>query len=290
MTATPRFLFGLVALGLGWGAVSAADDWESLFNGRDLTGWDSYLGAPYDVALKRYEGDPIGLNQDPHNVFTVVKVNGQPSLRISGQDFGGIASVREFENYHLRLQFKWGTLKHPPRTEVVRDSGVLYHSVGGPASGSRFWMTSQEFQVQEGDCGDYWRVGADIALSIRAREETGPDGKLQYHYDPVGKLVTFDLDNPGPRSCKKSPDAEKPSGEWNTLDLYCYGTSAMHVMNGVVVMILHDSKLTDGQGGYVPHSKGKLQIQSEGAEIFYREIKIRLIDRLPDLQVAGSLP
>lgn len=102
-----RFLTVLVALGLGWLSVAAADGWEPLFNGRDLTGWDSYLGAPYEVTSKRYEGNPIGLNRDPHNVFTVVQIDGQPALRISGQDFG-IASVGAFENYHLRLQFKWG--------------------------------------------------------------------------------------------------------------------------------------------------------------------------------------
>jgi hypothetical protein len=35
------------------------------------------------------------------------------------------------------------------------------------------------------------------------------------------------------------------------------------------------------EGQELPLTKGKIQIQSEGAEVFYKKIKIQAIDRLP---------
>ena len=55
----------------------------------------------------------------------------------------------------------------------------------------------------------------------------------------------------------------------------------VHVVNGVVTMILQNSRhMVNGQE--IPLTKGKIQIQSESAEVFYRAIKIRSIDQMPD--------
>ena len=52
-------------------------------------------------------------------------------------------------------------------------------------------------------------------------------------------------------------------------------------MNGHVVMILRNSRyVTDGKS--VPLIKGKIQIQSEAAEVFYKDIRIKAISKLPD--------
>ena len=82
------------------------------------------------------------------------------------------------------------------------------------------------------------------------------------------------------RHCIKYPDAEKPSGEWNTVDLYCFGSTSVHVMNGKVVMILNNSRQIV-QDKEIPLTKGKIQIQSEGSEVYYSDIKICSIDKIP---------
>ena len=64
----------------------AQEGWTSLFNGKDLFGWDTWLGKPLKA------NDPIGLNKDPRNVYTVVDVDGQPAIRISGEIFGAITA------------------------------------------------------------------------------------------------------------------------------------------------------------------------------------------------------
>lgn len=73
---------------------------------------------------------PIGLNIDPSKVFSVVKMDDENVIRISGENFGGISTIREFENYHLQLQFRWGQLKWPSRKNAKKDSGLMYHAVG----------------------------------------------------------------------------------------------------------------------------------------------------------------
>src|SRR5688572_3606276 len=101
----------------------------SLFNGKNLDGWDTYVGPTYDSVKKEFSGEPAGLNKDPLGVFTVVKEDGKPAIRVSGENFGGLSTQKEFGNYHLRLEFKWGKLKWAPKKNAKRDSGLLYHAV-----------------------------------------------------------------------------------------------------------------------------------------------------------------
>jgi hypothetical protein len=101
-----------------------------------------------------------------------------------------------------------------------------------------------------------------------------------YVYSLGGVMTTFREGGPHGRRCIKNSDAEKPSGEWNVLDLYCHGDTSVHVVNGKPVMVLyHQKQMENGQS--LPLTSGKIQIQSEGAEIFLKGIKIQPISQLP---------
>lgn len=102
-------------------------------------------------------------------------------------------------------------------------------------------MRSQEFQIQEGDCGDYWGVAGGV-FDIPARKTS--DGK--YIFDQKASRLTFSTASANGRHCIKDPDAEKPSGEWNVLEVYCFGDTAIHRMNGKVNMVLYRSRQIDG--------------------------------------------
>lgn len=261
----------------------STNEWTFLFDGTDLENWDTYLGPPIKEGVSsedRSEQLALGLNNDTLGVFTIVELDGERVLRISGENWGGISTTREFENYHLQLEFRWGEQKWYPRDKPSdkRDSGLLYHAVGEHGEGDGFWLKSQEFQIQEGDAGDYWGVAgafADIHASLIQDSV--------YQYNPKGPLLTFRENNGVGRYCKKFLDAEKPTGEWNTIDLYNLNGSSWHVVNGVLNMILQNSKQVD-DGEVIPLTKGKIQLQSESAEIFYRNIKIRELDQLPNIR------
>lgn len=256
--------------------------WQNLLNNKDLSGWDTYIGPPFPPEGEDRKGiPPVGLNKDPKQVFSMVTEDGTQALRISGEQFGGISTTEQFENYHLQVQFKWGKLKWHPRKNAKMDSGILYHANGEHGADGGFWMQSQEFQVQQGDCGDYWGVaGAIFDIPAKKHNEN-------WIYDAKGELLTFEDKTSVGRHCIKAPDAEKPDGEWNTLDLYCYGDTAVHVMNGKVVMVLYNSRHLYNNK-MTPLTKGKIQIQSEGAEVFYRNIRIRPITEIPAKLLAAS--
>src|SRR5207247_8180006 len=77
----------------------------------------------------------------------------------------------------------------------------------------------------------------------------------------------------------KSETNEK-EGDWNTIEVLTVGTTSVHVVNGKVVMVLTNSRQKVGDKE-VPLTRGKLQIQSEGAEVYYRNIEVRPIAEIP---------
>jgi hypothetical protein len=199
-------------------------DMKPLFNGKDLKGWYSFLKTK-------------GKNNDPEKVFVVE--NGM--LHISGKEFGYICTDKEYTNFHLAVEFKWGTKKYPPRDAdtTKRDNGICYYM---PADAKDFvWPKSIECQIQEGDVGDIWLI--DHVTIIRDGVRSVPDSFTR---------VT------------KRTNAEKPSGEWNRVEVIANKGKITYLVNGVVVNEGEDPSLT----------KGKILIQSEGAEIYYRKIEI----------------
>jgi hypothetical protein len=274
---TPKLLLSILLCAILYGFIAPVklSPWEQLFNGKDLKGWDTYIGPDLDDKGKPITGTPIGLNNDPRKVFTIVKDGGNNVIRISGENWGAISTQKEYENYHLQLQFKWGALSWAQKKGKKKDSGLLYHSVGKYGADYGAWMRSQEFQIEEGNSGDYWGVAGGMADIPAIKSGDG------YVYSPHETLITFKEGGPQGRHCIKRGDAEKPSGQWNTLDLYCHGDTSIHVINGKVMMVLyHCKQLNEGQE--LPLTKGKIQIQSEGAEVFYKQIKIQSINQLPE--------
>lgn len=264
--------------GLGISRVQAeGDEWTYLFNNKNLEGWDSYLGPRYDTLAHAFAGERIGLNNDPDKVFSVVSQDGESVIRISGEHFGCIVTKEEYGNYHLQVQFKWGQQRYVPRKKSKRDSGILYHSHGPNGVGWFFWMAAQEFQIEEGDCGDYWSVLSDVDARVVMNEDS------TYTYNEKGDIRFFGPHGGLRGHIIRSEDAEKSFGEWNTLDLYALGDTSIHVVNGKKVMVLHNSrqKVNDE---LLPLTKGKIQLQSEGAEIFFRNVRIRKITALPALK------
>lgn len=284
-------IFG-VALMTSVGLSAAEGEvWRSLWNGRDLTEWTTWLARPDPASnvpgLKRDAGgrylEPIGANADPLKVFTVVALDGAPAIRVSGEVFGEIRSRAALRDYHLRLEFKWGEKKWPPRAgaDTPRDSGLLYHVHAEPGAEGRTWARSVELQIQERDVGDLYAIGSTIMVRSRLRPGTGRAGVAAvYDYDPTGHWYPF-AQVPGMSGrCVKQPDNERPTGEWNTVELICLGEEAIHIVNGKVVMRLHGPLRIDTP---TPQSvtSGPIILQSEGAELFYRAISWRPIIAIP---------
>ncbi|HEX7366599.1 MAG TPA: ThuA domain-containing protein [Pelobium sp.] len=249
--------------------------------------WSVFIGAPHasvkglpnvDPNSNGKNADPLGLNSDPKHVFSLEKQGNENVLHISGEIYGALTSKLEYQNYHLKVQFKWGDKIWPPREGDPKDNGILYHCVGAYRSFWNVWMQSQEFQIQRHDFGDYFALAgtkATIALT------TAPDGKnLIYQKGAQKTDISGRFKRPF-NTAKRGFDNEKPQGEWNTIELYCIADKSVYVVNGKVVMFLEDLQQFNKDGSVIPSQKGLFQIQSEAAEAYYKNVEIESIDKLP---------
>lgn len=251
-------LFSIVAL------QSCQEPWQNLFNGENLNGWDVWVG-PLEEG-----GEAPGLNNDPKNLFSVVELDGEKVIRISGEINASLATQQEFENYHLSVDLKWGD-------ELFSryNSGLLYHSYGDFGVGLGVWMSSHELQLWTGNMGDSYRMGKSYC---EIEMEKNSDGKYVYK---KGAEKMPSIPGTDTRIVAKNGDYEKAHGEWNTVELYCFGTTSVHVVNGKVNMINYNSSKYLGEDNIEPLSKGKIQFQSEGGELFLKNIKIKPIKEIP---------
>jgi hypothetical protein len=172
---------------------------------------------------------------------------------------------------------KWGTQKWPEGSDNLRNSGLLYHGTGDYGQGLGVWKKSHECQMMETMFGDSYRMG-DTYCSIRASR---PEEGQRYVYDPSASLVEFGEGKQGGKICSKSVTNEKPHGEWNVVEVICLGDTSIHVINGTVNMVNVDSHLEEN-GKIIPLTRGNIQLQSEGAEVFFRRMEIRNISAIPE--------
>ncbi len=231
-----------------------------LFNGRDLDGWYTFLRA------NKYA--------DPKGVFTVK----DGVLRISGEEWGGIATRRMYRDYHLVVEWKWGGPAHGDRATKARDSGILVHGVGEDGEAGGQWLESIESQIIEGGAGDILMVAGKRAPWMTAKVRQGRGSEL--YWDEANGTPTardrgrFNWYGRDPEwkdvlGFRGKEDVEAPAGEWNRQEVICDGDTVRNIVNGKVVNYATDSS----------HSFGKIQLQSEGAEIWIRRVEIGPVKR-----------
>ena len=215
-----------------------------------------------------------GLNQDPDGVFSVQ----DGVLRMYGEEFGALMTREEYENYRLTFEFKWGEKTIGLRASNARDSGVWPHSRGEPGAVNGAFMAGIEINILEGGTGDILVLGdrSDrFAISALARP-AGSDPR-EHIFDPDhGKPVTG-LDDFRVSWWGKDPhwkdvtgfrgsrDVEKPRGQWNRMEYVALGGQISVILNGVLVNQCHN----------VRPRKGKIQVQTEGAEIYFRNLQLK---------------
>lgn len=195
----------------------------SVFNGKNLNGFHTFLQG-------------IGKNKDPDGIFKVE----DGTLHVLGKDLGYAMTDKSYKNFHLKVDFKWGESRWPPRDTAKRDAGVCYNI--GMNEPDSIWPTSIEFQIQEGDVGDFWLLGFSTI------KVNGVQNVPANHTRMI-----------------KQRDAEKPKGEWNTIEIISYNGKCVQVVNGVVVNVGEDASVKGG----------RFLLQSEFSEIYYRNVKIR---------------
>ncbi|WP_109829874.1 3-keto-disaccharide hydrolase [Reichenbachiella versicolor] len=281
-----RRIFVIVLLVIAQNAF-AQKSWTPMLD-KDLSKWELFMGVPHttvqglDVPQSDdiRKGTPLGLGNDPKNVFSVIEVDGEIQLYITGEIYGGLTTLAEYSDYHLKAEFKWGEKKWAPRLDKLRDNGILYHCQGKHGAFWNVWMKSLEFQVQETDCGDFITLLGTLG-DLKVKYKPKENGKKYAYFHPDGELKSLSwvehLEYPDQ---VEKPSFEKPNGEWNTLEVLTIGQTSIHVVNGIVVNAATNTRMkVDGEE--LPLSSGKIQLQSEGAECYYRNIQMKSIKKFP---------
>lgn len=239
-----------------------------LFNGKDLAGLTTWLKD-----TKR---------EDPRGVFQVH----EGMLHLSGDGNGYVATEKAYRDYRLVVEYKWG--QKTDGGKYVRNSGILLHATGPDGGAGGAWPSSIECQLAQGCAGDFIVIrgkddaGKQIPVRVTAETELAPD-KRRRRWKKGGEAKTFpptrgqlwwnnhDWDFEELIDTRGKNDVESPTGEWNHVEITCAGNKITANINGHVVNECYD----------VFPAAGRILLQTEGFEIWFRKFEISPLRRTP---------
>ena len=230
----------------------------ALLNGKNLDGFTTWLKDTK--------------KEDPRKVFSIE----DGVLHISGDGFGYAATEKEYRDYHLTVEYKWG--KKTDGGKYVRNAGILLHGIGPDGGANGTWMSCIECQLAQGCVGDLIVIrGKDdknetIPVQIASDTVIGPDKKPRWKEGSEKRVFTnrqlwwndHDPDFKELLDTRGKNDVESPLGEWTKVECICAGNTITIVVNGKTVNKAYD----------VFPAAGKILLQSEGFELFIRKCEI----------------
>lgn len=126
--------------------------------------------------------------------------------------------------------------------------------------------------MMSGHAGETFLMVDSIECDIRCnRKDNGFYFDYHSDYQHFGQRMNR-------RMVRHDVLTENPIGQWNVIELICVGQTAIHKVNGIVVMVNENiSRRENGKNEPLTH--GRLQLQSEGAELFIKSVSIRKADK-----------
>lgn len=209
-------------------AASESQGWQKLFDGKSTEGWHTYGKATAGSAWKVDDG-----------AFYLDASNNQADQR------GDLVTNAEFDNYHLKLEWK-----------ISKDgnSGIIFYVNDNFEKYPATYNTGLEMQVLDND--------------------GHADGKINKHRS--GDL--YDL-----IASRKEP--VKPVGQWNKVEIISNNGKLDFIMNGenIVSTTLWDANWKQLVAGskfktmpdFGIYKSGKIALQDHGNEVWYRNIMIK---------------
>jgi len=249
-----RILSLLTAAALFTASAASAGESVSLFNGKDLSGW--HLDTP--------ARDAVGEATDfevKEGVITFDTRKGEwwevtpPSFIVRdgmlvslGRPLGHLVTDGEYSNYKLVVEYRFP--KKPG------NCGVLVHA-STPRALYDMFPASIEVQMMHQNAGDFWCIAENIEVpdmeARRPRKEGQAFGGTKDDARRIVKLVE---------------GAEKPLGEWNTMEIECVGAEVKVHVNGILVNHGFNSTAT----------KGRIALQAEGSEVEFRKVELTPVE------------
>ena len=216
-----------------------AEGWKLLFDGKTITGWHKYGGAPVGK-MWTVDSGAIHLAAMPQ------KGHWQSS------DGGDILTDGDFENFELRLDWK---------IDTCGNSGIIYHITEDTAKYDYPWKTGPEMQVLDNNCHPDGKIekhrASDLYDLVKSASEpvkpalqwnsirlVSNRGHVEHWINGV-KVVDIQMLQDG-----------KPTAEW--------------------LKLIAGSKFPKQPApDFGLSTKGKISLQDHGNRVWYKNIKVR---------------
>ncbi len=267
---------GAASGGTGAGGAAGGPPTVDLFNGTDLTGFNVYkatstannapgmlLAAADAVTVFKPENGTIHVYGDLPDQSTQVHYL--------------LQTVASYGKYNLSWDYKWGTKKFAPYTDLTqypRDAGVLWHIHDDK---TQVWPSSIEFQNKWGSTGDIYALYSQCkSLGVPnnlAQFAEAANGGIEMTVNGSTGLVqhmragNFEMPGVGPNA------ATGVGSDWNSCLLQVNGGTAVYTVNGHVVNRILE--VMDKNGN--PITSGPIAWQAEQAEVYYRNLRIQVL-------------
>lgn len=221
--------------------------------------------------VEHHVNPKMDFHDDPKNIWTFAK---DGTFNISGRGYGYVATKGNYRDYHLVLEFKWGSKTWGAREKKAKDNGLLLHAYGPHGAYSDTWMASIEAQIIEGGIGDILVLSPtpELTTSLSSEFTLDRDKEKIWKAGSPRQTVTKgrinwkgrDEDWSDTVGFRGKNDVESPSGEWNRLEVIAKGNMLQYFVNGAMVNEVFDCK----------PSEGKILLQTEGAEMIVRRYEL----------------
>ena len=262
----------VLLLAMGW-APAAEPPAQAVTQKIDLLGLIRTGKVDYHISQS------ADVRDEPAQVFSFVPGG---NLRVSGRGYGGVTTHDAYQDYHLVIEFRWGQMTWGRREKATRDSGVLVHCFGPQGAMNDAWMASIEAQIIEGGVGDILvlspRLGDGTVLKASIEAEVGRDRDKEMVWTPdaprqvmtTGRLnwQKRDVDWKDSIGFRGRDDVESRFGQWTRLEIIARGDTLEYRVNGVLV----------NRAFKVTPSQGRIQLQTEAAEMFVRRYELHPLD------------
>jgi len=237
-------------------ARAAESEWQSIFNGRDLTGWTAKI-----------KGYPLG--EDPKETYRVE----EGLLRVSyedyntfDKDFGNLYYNKELSHYRLRFEYRF--LDPKVQAGPKRNSGVMLHS-----QAPETMTLDQKFPVS---------IESQLLGGLgKGERPTGNVCTPGTHVEIDGELVT--------KHCINSTSATFHGDQWVHFEVEVRGGDVIrHFVNGEKVFEFsnpvydlrdeREKSLGLTEDGSLALTHGYITLQAEGGDLDFRNIELMELD------------
>ena len=140
--------------GLAGRPVLPPPGWISLWNGRDLSGWEVIVSQPEGV--------------DSQQLIRVDQIEGEPALVFAADLQGTLTTTSPYEDFTLRAEYRWGPESAPAQSP--RQSGIRYLCHGRRSKLRGGWMAGCGLELKPEGSGRLRLDSVDLIRFVPAAE------------------------------------------------------------------------------------------------------------------------